>query len=137
MDRTAIVTKADSIRQTVTIIIAPIVPGHFVAKLASNGDVLVASSRIPFLDAARRLLELGHPTDTVLVMKHGQAESLRATIGNAAALTVKETENGPAFRRYDGLERLSVAPPIAPSDMTGVLQPSAQAGRTDEAEGSS
>jgi hypothetical protein len=68
-------------------------------------------------------------------MKHGQTESLRATIGTAAALTVKETENGPAFRLYDGPRRLSVAPPIAPSDMTGVLQPSAQAGRTDESGG--
>jgi hypothetical protein len=105
------------------IVVAPIVcsPGHFVAKLASNGDVLVASSRIPFLDAARRLLELGHMADTILVMKHGQTESLRATIGTAAALTVKETENGPAFRRYDAPQRLSVAPPIAPSDMTGVF----------------
>jgi hypothetical protein len=139
MDRTDIVSKADSNRQTVTIIIAPIAssPGHFVAKLASNGDTLVASSRMPLLDAARRLLALGHPTDTMLVMKHGQAESLRATIGKGAALAVKETENGPAFRLYDGPLRLSVGPPIAPSDMTGALQPSAQAGRTDKAEGPS
>jgi hypothetical protein len=133
----AIVTEG--IRQTVTINIAPTAssPGHFVAKLASNGDVLVASSRIPFLDAARRLLELGHAADTVLVMKHGQTESLRATIGIAAALTVKETEYGPAFRLYDGPPRLSAAPPIVPSDMTGVLEPPAQDDRTDEVEGSS
>lgn len=134
-----IVAEAESIGQTVTVTIAPTAssPGHFVAKLASNGDVLVASSRTPFLDAARRLLELGHAADTVLVMKHGQTKSLRATIGIAAALTVKETENGPAFRLYDGPPRLSVAPPITPTDMTGGLEPPAQDGRTDEVEGSS
>jgi hypothetical protein len=133
------IVAAESIgQQTVTINIEPTAssPGHFLAKLASNCDVLVASSRTPFLDAARRLLELGHAADTVLVMKHGQTESLRNTIGIAAALTVKETENGPAFRRYEGPRRLSVAPPIAPTDMTGVLEPPAQNGRTDEVEGS-
>src|SRR5260370_39737651 len=54
---------------TVTIIVAPIAssPGRFMAKLASNGDVLVASSRTPFLDAARRLLELGYAADAEVV----------------------------------------------------------------------
>jgi hypothetical protein len=33
-------------------------PGHFMATLA-NGDVVVTTSRTPFLDAARRLLKPG------------------------------------------------------------------------------
>lgn len=115
----------------------PMSPGHFAAKLASTGDVLIVSSRMPFLDAARRLLELGHAADTVLVMQHGEAESLRATIGNAAALTVKETENGPAFRLYDGPRRLSAAPPIAPNDTADVLKPPIADQRSGEVEGSS
>src|SRR5258708_15707878 len=79
---------------TVTIIVAPIAssPGRFMAKLASDGDVLVTSSRTPFLDAARRLLELGYSADAGLVMRHAGSvvDSLRATVGTAARLTVKE-----------------------------------------------
>jgi hypothetical protein len=83
---------------TVTIIVAPIAssPGRFMAKLANEGDVLVRSSRTPFLDAARRLLELGYPVDAVLVMRHARSavESLRAKIGKAAALTVTTAGSG-------------------------------------------
>jgi hypothetical protein len=83
---------------TVTIIVAPIAssPGRFMAKLANDGDVLVTSSRTPFLDAARRLLELGYPADAEVVMRHARsaADSLRATIGNAAALRVTTAGNG-------------------------------------------
>jgi hypothetical protein len=103
---------------TITIIVTPILrlPGRFATKLASNGDVLVKSSRTPFLDSARRLLERGYPADATLIMKHENSltESLRATIGSAAALIVKETDYGPAFRRYDGPLCLSAAPPTAP-----------------------
>jgi hypothetical protein len=83
---------------TVTIIVAPIAssPGRFMAKLANDGDVLVRSSRTPFLDAARRLLEFDYPVDAVLVMRHARSavESLRAKIGKAAALTVTTAGNG-------------------------------------------
>jgi hypothetical protein len=44
------------------------------AKLAGDSHVLVTSSRTPFLDAARRLLELGYPPDTVLVMQHPNSQ---------------------------------------------------------------
>lgn|SRR5262245_12615132 len=100
----------------VVVVSAGRTPGRFTAKLASDRRVLVASSRTPFLAAARRLLRLGYPADATLAMRHAgsETESLRATIGNAAALTVKETEHGPAFRPYDGLPRLSATPPTAP-----------------------
>jgi hypothetical protein len=86
---------------TITIIVATASSsGQFTAKLASDGDVLVTSSRTPFLDAARRLLEIGFSPKTLAVMRHAgsQVDSLRATIGDAAALTVTSAGNGrPVF----------------------------------------
>jgi hypothetical protein len=76
---------------TVKIIVASVAsaPGRFTTKLA-DGNVLVVSWRTPFLDAAPRLLKRGCSADAVIVMRHaGSAvESLRATIGKAAPLTV-------------------------------------------------
>jgi hypothetical protein len=98
--------------------------GQYTASLA--GRVLV-TSRQPFLDSARVLLEEGaNPADT-LVMRWAETgtESLRGQIGVAAKLTVWESPNGPKFRLYDGApeigeseeepappETLPAAPPI-------------------------
>lgn len=123
---------------TATIIVVPIAsaPGRFMAKLASNGSVLVTSSRTPFLDSARRLLELGYPANTMLVMRHaGSAtNALRATIGNAALLTVKEKTagNAPRFARWVPYRPSPVSPPIAPNGSREVLGPPAQDQHTGE-----
>jgi hypothetical protein len=95
---------------TIIIIVAPIAsaPGRYTAKL-TNGEVLVASSRTPFLDAARRLIELGYPADARVVMRHASSavDSLGATIGHAAALAVTTAGNGrPIFTA-----RVAAAPP--------------------------
>jgi hypothetical protein len=106
---------------TVTIIVAPIAssPGRFMTKLASDGDVLVTSSRSPFLDEARRLLELGYSADAGLVMRHAGSvvDSLCATVGTAARLTVKEKAAGsvPRLARWEPYRSSPVSPPIAPN----------------------
>ena len=66
-------------------------PGTFTASIASTGDVM-AVSRQPFLDAARRLLKLGHDPSTRLVMRWrgSSIDSLISTIGIAAGLAVRE-----------------------------------------------
>jgi hypothetical protein len=66
------------------------------------GDrLLVSASRQPLLDAARELLRLG-------------AESLRARIGVAASLTVKERDRrGPVFEAWGPHPFSPVSPPVA------------------------
>jgi hypothetical protein len=119
---------------TVTIIVAPIVssPGRFMVKLANGGGVLVRSSRTPFLDAARRLLELGYPVDAELVMRlgHSAVESLRAKIGKAAALRVTTAGSGrPIF-----VARSVAAAPPARSDKRAATRLAPEANvRTGEA----
>ena len=78
----------------VTIAPIPTRPGCYTARC--NGRLL-CRSRQPFLDSARELLATGYPADTIIVMRHaGSAvESVRATVGAAAALTVSEEANRP------------------------------------------
>jgi len=73
--------------------------GYFDASL-SDGRVLVRASRQPFLDAARRLLDLGY--DPAAVLSSG---GLTAKIGVAAKLRVKEDRNGPRFVPYEPISR--------------------------------
>jgi hypothetical protein len=58
-----------------------------------DGTVVVASSRRPFLDGARVLLQQGHHPDQRLVMRHrgSSIDAMRGTIGEAAKWTVMET----------------------------------------------
>ena len=67
---------------------------------------LAERSRQPFLDAARKLLELGYDPKTILIMRHSKTgtESLRGPIGMAAKLTVAERPNGPKFELYKGMD---------------------------------
>ena len=54
------------------------------------GDILLATSRTPFFDGARKLLEIGaEPTD-LLIMRHqgSSTPSLRARIAVAAKLAM-------------------------------------------------
>src|SRR5262249_13046270 len=73
--------------------------GYFDASLA-DGRVIVRASRQPFLDAARRLLDLGY--DPTRVLSSG---GLTAQIGVAAKLRVKEDRNGPRFVPYEPISR--------------------------------
>jgi Fe2+ transport system protein FeoA len=75
--------------------------GRYAAALA-DGRTIVRSSRTPLLDAARRLLELGADPDAIITMRHAGSEidSLRARIGVAAGLAVREDRGGPEFVRH-------------------------------------
>ena len=63
------------------------------------GDILLATSRTPFFDSARKLLEVGADPNDLLVMRHhGTATtSLRARVAVAAKLAVTETNAGPRY----------------------------------------
>jgi len=67
---------------------------------AFQGEIVLAVSRTPFLDSARKLLELGHDPEEILVMRHQGSETvcLRARIGVAAKLIVNQ--DGPRFARW-------------------------------------
>jgi hypothetical protein len=72
--------------------------GVFAASL--DGRQLLCTSRHPFLDSARVLLAEGVPPQTRLTMCHvgSFANSLTATVGAAAKLTVDES--GPRFAKW-------------------------------------
>jgi len=80
--------------------------GYFDANLG-DGRVLVRASRQPFVDAARRLVDLGYDPATVLVMRHPESDTdcLTAQIGVAAKLRVKEDRNGPRFVLWEPFPR--------------------------------
>jgi hypothetical protein len=81
-------------------------PGLYDARLDGR-CVLVTASRQPFVDAARRLTDLGHDPTTVLVMRHcgSDADCLTAQIGAAAKLRVKEDRRGPRFVQWEPISR--------------------------------
>src|SRR5450759_1501882 len=92
----------------ILIVVEPV--GHhcrFSARLADGGRVIVRSSRQPFLDSARRLLDLGYDPTALLVLRHAGSETdcLTAKIGAAAKLTVKEDRGWPRFVPWDALPR--------------------------------
>lgn len=70
---------------------------------ARCGKDIIATSRTPFLAAARALIDRGHSPDMVLTMSHegDNTDSLRSTLGAAAGLRVVENDTaGPRFGRY-------------------------------------
>jgi len=102
---------------TITISPLPTSPGRFVVRLGDQ--VLAASSRQPFLDAARCLIDLGHPPNSILTMRHAgsDGDALRSKIGAAARLMVREdARRGPELVPYRAIPSADVAPPIAPKD---------------------
>jgi hypothetical protein len=112
--------RACSARVAIVIIVSPIrtSPGRFEARLASTDELLVGSSRQPFVDAARVLIEKGHHPATILVMKHlgSNIIALKAPLGKAAKLGVEEGPNGPRLVQYrTGPKTCVASPPIAPS----------------------
>jgi hypothetical protein len=87
--------------------------GWYSARLLS-GEVIVASSRQPFFDAARRLIECSFDPSSILEMWHSGANSfaLRAKLGDAARLTVEEAAHGPTFRSFRTTLPSAVAGPL-------------------------
>jgi hypothetical protein len=88
-------------------------PGRFDATV--NGEQLVVSSRTPFLDAARILVERGYDTNSVLIARHAGSDinCLIAKIGVAAALTVAEGErDAPRFRSWKAMPSREGSVPV-------------------------
>ena len=91
----------------ILIFVEPVSRGRFCARLADGGRVIVRSSRQPFLDAARRLIDLGYDPTTLLVMRHAGSDTdcLIAQIGAAAKLRVKEDRGRPRFVPWEPIPR--------------------------------
>jgi hypothetical protein len=97
------------------------------------GDqVLVTPSRQPFLDAARRLIELGYPFESMLVMRHvaSGTVSLRSTIGAAAKLKVGDNTQGSPrlrpLRQKTAAAGVDAAPPASADGSVVGRSPDAQ-----------
>jgi hypothetical protein len=85
----------------------------------------------PFFDAARELLAQGYdPSDLLMLRQAGSdTDSLRAKLGTAASLTVKETRYGPQLQSWKPFSTLPVRARNAPDDRaaTALAPPSARA----------
>jgi hypothetical protein len=101
-----------------TLVVSPTLgrPGRFDGVIGDR--LLVSATRQPLLDGARVLLELGFDPRQLIAMRHADAgfDALRGTIAAAAAVTVEERLNGPAFRpwRETPPRPLVAGPPITP-----------------------
>ena len=100
--------EATTCKTQLTITVTPTAKrsGRYDARL-SDGRVLVTASKQPFVDAARRLIDIGYDPATVLVMRHpgSDTDCLTAQIGVAAKLRVKEDRNGPRFVLWEPFPR--------------------------------
>ena len=77
---------------------------HYSAEV--EGELLVRSSRQPFLDCARILVERGCDTNSILVMRRpgSDVNCLVGKIGVAAKLVVADSRHGtPKFRPHPGV----------------------------------
>lgn len=85
--------------------------GRYRARIVDHDQLLVGSSKQPFLDSARRLIQLGYDGEMILKMFRPGAErfDLRASIKVAAGLTVDE-HNGTVFARWKPFCRSAVQP---------------------------
>jgi hypothetical protein len=115
-------------RRIVVIIVSPVParPGNFEARW--NGRLLCVSAK-PFLDGARRLLELGQDPCSTLIMRGpgSTVDRLRSTINVAARLTVAEGEmDPPRFRRWKGAHSREGSPPNAHFELPATTPPSAR-----------
>jgi hypothetical protein len=74
--------------------------GRFQAYLGGQ-PLLKKPSRTPLCDAARVLIAEGEPRDAVLVMWHRGVKTMWVKLGEAARLTVEESDQrAPRFRPY-------------------------------------
>jgi hypothetical protein len=92
---------SDESGSSVTVLIAPVGRDQYSATTL-GGRKIVAASRTPLLTAARVLLAKGLPPKTIVEMCRTGAVTwdLRAPIGVAAGLDVREGPYGPKFVRY-------------------------------------
>jgi len=92
--------------------------GLFNARLA-DGRVLATGTATPFLAGCRRLIELGFDPARPVVMRHAGSvhDALKATIGAAAKLTVRETVSGPKLGLWSGPRAEPGAPPMRQTDV--------------------
>jgi|SRR5262245_32363354 len=80
-------------------------PDYYRATL-DTGELLVAASRQPFLDASRALIGLGYDAGRIAVMRHlgSNIDCFRSTLRRAACLTVAErADEIPRFSRWKAL----------------------------------
>ena len=87
-------------------------PGLYDAYLGTR--LLAARTRQPFLDGARALVALGFDPGTTVVLKHigSDTECLRARLGVAARLTVKERDRGRVT--FEPWQDAPLSSPVAP-----------------------
>jgi hypothetical protein len=97
--------------------------GRFRARL--DGRLIVASSRQPFLDAARVLIVEGCDPASRLAMRHtGSAtDALIAKVGAAARLAVDESGGPPKFVPWKASPYQAGSPQIAQIDRQVAEQP--------------
>ena len=104
------------------IVVTPVAERPGVFEACWNGRHLVESHQ-PFLDSARRLLEIGADPDEELRMyHHGSPDlALKGRIGLVARLTVEEgVKDGPYFRRWKAFHSPDGSPKIGgKSDLPG------------------
>lgn len=83
---------------TIDLVLVPLpaTPGRYSVRWPGGVRVLVRSSRQPLLDAARELLAVGYPPETVLTTRHQGSDIVaqRSTVGEAAKWTIKERDRG-------------------------------------------
>jgi len=102
--------------------IAPTTASCFSATV--NGELLVISSRQPFLDACRCLLNAGADPNSWVVMRHAgsEVEALRGKLGILSRLTVEDDRLGrPSFRRWRGPRSDGAGSPIAQREPAATL----------------
>jgi hypothetical protein len=115
-------------RRIVIITVSPVpaLPNYFEARW--NGGLLCVSAK-PFLDGARRLLELGQDPCSALIMRGPESpvHRLRSTINVAARHTIAEGEmDPPRFRRWKGPHSREGSPPSAHFELPATTPPSAR-----------
>jgi len=97
--------NTDGHRQQV-VVVAPVDRCDRFSAHLEDGRLLVKTSRQPFLDAARVLLAEGADPHTTILMRHrgSDVNALRAQLGVAAGLTVREEDGRPPrFARWKPL----------------------------------
>jgi hypothetical protein len=87
--------------QTIILVIKP--AGRAGRFLGHVGDELIVTSRQPFLDGARALLDRGYDPTTPYNIRHATSDVLSfvtTTIGHAAGLSVVDAAQGTRFRKF-------------------------------------
>jgi hypothetical protein len=90
-----------AVNPRLTITVTPAGRGKFIAHL--DGRALCHRTFSPFLAAVRTLAAEGYDPASTIIMRHkgSNTDALSSTIGQAAGLSVRETQTlSPRFERY-------------------------------------